>query len=40
MHRAIIVASCFAIVFAGLVLIVGRVDTLTGYQLICLTPEG
>ncbi len=40
MYRAIVVAFCFTIVFPGLLLIVGRVDTLTGYQLICLTPEG
>ena len=40
MHRAILVAFCFAIVFAGLLLIVGRVDTLTGYHLISQTPEG
>ena len=40
MYRAIVVALCFAIVFAGLLLIVGRVDTLTGYRLICPTPEG
>ena len=40
MYRAILVAFCFAIVFAGLLLTVARMDTLTGYQLICLTPEG
>lgn len=40
MYRAIVVAFCFAIVFAGLLLIVGRVDAFTGYRLICLTPEG
>ena len=40
MHRVIVVAFCFVIVFVGLLLIMGRMDTLTGYQLICLTPPG
>jgi hypothetical protein len=40
MYRVIVVAFCFAIVFVGLLLIVGRVDTFTGYQLICRTPTG
>ena len=40
MYRVIAVAFCFAIVFVGLLLIMARVDTLTGYQLICLTPQG
>ena len=40
MYRVIVVAFCFAIVFVGLLLIMGRVDTFTGYQLICRTPEG
>ena len=40
MYRVIVVTFCFAIVFVGLLLILGRVDTLTGYQLICLTPPG
>jgi len=39
-YRVIVVAFCFAIVFVGLLLIVGRVDTFTGYRLICLTPPG
>ena len=40
MYRVIVVAFSFAIVFVGLLLIMARVDTLTGYQLICLTPPG
>ena len=40
MYRIIVVAFCLSIVFVGLLLIVGRVDTFTGYQLICRTPPG
>jgi hypothetical protein len=40
MYRVVGFAFAFAFVFVGLLLIVGRVDTFTGYQLICRTPPG
>lgn len=38
MYRVIVIAFCFSIVFAGLLLLVGQLDFFTGYQLIYRTP--
>lgn len=40
MHRVIAIAFCFLIVFAGLLLLVGRLDYLPGYELIYQTAPG
>jgi hypothetical protein len=40
MYRVIVIAFCFAIVFVGLLMIVGRLDFFPGYELIYRAPPG
>jgi hypothetical protein len=40
MYGIIVTAFCFSIVFVGLLLIVGRLDYFTGYELIYRIPPG